>query len=155
MNRFDHFVKEELKVLGYIRYVDDFVLFSTDKQQLRMYQQAIRNYLQDLRLLLHPRKTQIYPCKLGVPFLGFRVFPYYRYVLKAQRHRYRRHLNKQLRHPAQFTHTQIADGANSWLGHIGFGQSARLKISTFTYLRDKGLDLHQRRSGSWWLVEQQ
>ena len=34
MNRFDHFVKEKLKV-PYIRYVDDFVLFSSDKKILR------------------------------------------------------------------------------------------------------------------------
>ncbi len=28
----DHFVKEELRIAGYVRYVDDFLLFSDDKQ---------------------------------------------------------------------------------------------------------------------------
>ena len=155
MNRFDHFVKEELFVKGYLRYVDDFVLFSDSKHELHTYQQRIASYLQKLRLLLHPRKTQIYSTQTGVLFLGFKVFPHYRYVLKQNRHRYRRNLKKKLNNPHKYSSQAIVDGANSWRGHILFGQSARLESQTFMYLRNKGLDLHQRPSGSWWLVEQQ
>ena len=155
MNRFDHFVKEHLQIKGYIRYVDDFVLFAKSKKELQETIPMLKDYLQALRLILHPRKTHIYVSERGVPFLGFQVFPHYRYVLKAKRHRYRRHLRKKVKNPEQVSHIDIVNGANSWLGHISFGQSKRLKSQTFHYLRSKGLNLYQRRSGSWGLVDQQ
>ncbi|MBX2893591.1 MAG: RNA-directed DNA polymerase [Saprospiraceae bacterium] len=58
LNRFDHFVKETLRVPGYIRYVDDFVLFAESKAQLRLWKAERERYLAGLRLLLHPAKTR-------------------------------------------------------------------------------------------------
>jgi retron-type reverse transcriptase len=40
LNGFDHFVKETLRCRAYIRYCDDFVVFSDDKQALRAHQPA-------------------------------------------------------------------------------------------------------------------
>jgi RNA-directed DNA polymerase len=34
LNQFDHFVSQKLKPSGYLRYVDDFALFSNDRDQL-------------------------------------------------------------------------------------------------------------------------
>ena len=73
MNRFDHYIKEVLKVPGYIRYVDDFVLFSEDKAKLWEWKEQIQHYLVRLRLLLHPDKTQIYQVERGVPFFRFPI----------------------------------------------------------------------------------
>ena len=78
LNRFDHFVKEQLGVPGYVRYVDDFVLLGHKKEQLREWIREIIAYLGKLRLLPHPDKTQIHLTKDGIPFLGFQVFPHYR-----------------------------------------------------------------------------
>ena len=155
MNRFDHFAKEQLFAKGYIRYVDDFVLFADSKYLLRNYQLRTEEYLSEIRLLLHPNKTQLFACHSGVPFLGFKVFPHYRHVLKSKTHRYRRNLNRKLTSPSAYSHRDIVNGANSWRGHILFGQSARLESQTFQYLRERGLDLHRRPSGSWRLLEQQ
>lgn len=41
LNRFDHFVKRELKCAGYVRYVDDCLLFSDDKAQLHAWRSAV------------------------------------------------------------------------------------------------------------------
>jgi retron-type reverse transcriptase len=155
MNRFDHFVKEQLRVPGYIRYVDDFVLFSDRKAQLWSWKKAILHYLVGLRLLLHPHKTHIYHTRKGVPFLGFQVFPHHRYVSKAKVWRYRRHLRKQIHKQTGPPDEGFMAGINSWLGHIRFGQSERLETQTFSYLYRKGLRLQKRPSGSWGRVEQQ
>jgi retron-type reverse transcriptase len=57
----DHFVKERLGIKGYVRYVDDFLLFSDDKGLLGEAREAIREFLTGLRLRLHPKKNVVFP----------------------------------------------------------------------------------------------
>lgn len=72
MNRFDQFVKHRLKVKYYIRYADDFVIFSDDKNRLADQIKLIDNFLaQELRLTLHPDKLFIKALNSGVDFLGW------------------------------------------------------------------------------------
>jgi len=150
MNRFDHFVKEELGK-PYIRYVDDFVIFSNDKAELTKIKIEIQTYLQSLRLITHPNKTHIHIVEKGVPFLGFRNFPEYRYVLKKKSHRSKRHifskvdlLQKELLSP-----DELQSGLNSWLGHIRFGQSKHLENSLFRTLLEKDVNIVRHPKGSW------
>lgn len=71
LNGFDHFVKRELKCGGYVRYVDDFLLFGDDKAQLHRWRSTIVEYLVTLRLRLHENRAQVYPVKTGIPFWAF------------------------------------------------------------------------------------
>ncbi len=155
LNRFDHFVKERLQVQGYIRYVDDFVLFSCSKSELWAQKRQISKYLSNLRLLVHPNKSQVFKVAKGLPFLGFHIFPQYRYVKKQNRKRYRRFLNKKLqtRKTREYDPEQLESGLNSWLGHIRFGQSKRLEYQTFWYLWHYGVNLFRHPRGSWRLLE--
>jgi len=75
LNGFDHFVKERLHCKGYVRYVDDFVLFSNSKEELRQWEKEIEAYLETLRLKLNPKRTVLYPSSEGRPFLGQIVYP--------------------------------------------------------------------------------
>ncbi|MEO0640313.1 MAG: RNA-directed DNA polymerase [Bacteroidota bacterium] len=153
MNPLDHFMKEELGVPGYIRYVDDFVLFHPSRVQLRLLLSEVETFVHKMKLNLHPNKTHIYQTHQGVPFLGFLIFPHYRWVQKARVHRFKRHLKKQL--ASQVDQKRLVQGVNSWLGHIRFGQSYQREMQTFAYLQQKGLNLFRRPSGSWGLVDQQ
>ena len=74
LNPFDHFVKRGLRVAGYVRYVDDFVLFSDDAAVLRRGREAIVDRLAGLRLTIHPG-AHVRPVTEGIPCLGFVVFP--------------------------------------------------------------------------------
>lgn len=77
LNNFDHFIKEELKIKYYGRYVDDFVLIHNDKNYLLSLIPIIRQYLLEKeRLVLHPNKTYIQPISHGVQFLGAIIKPY-------------------------------------------------------------------------------
>jgi len=156
LNRFDHFVKEKLSVKDYIRYVDDFVLFSNSKETLWNWKLQIEAYLQELRLILHPNKSQIHRVANGVPFLGFKLYPYHRQVLKQNIRRYRRFLRKKLkiRTEGRLNPEHLEGGLNSWLGHIRFGASMRLEYKTFWYLRQHGVNLFRHPGGSWRVLEQ-
>jgi RNA-directed DNA polymerase len=157
LNRFDHFVKEELRVPAYVRYVDDFVLLSNDKSQIREWKIKITTYLAGLRLIPHPNKTQMHHTKDGIPFLGFTVFPEYKYVRKEKIKRYKRYLrqNMKLRKADRLSPQTLETQLNAWLGHIKFGQSKRLEYTVFWYLRKQGVELFTSPSGSWRVLEQQ
>ena len=77
MNNFDHWVKQELGIKYYGRYVDDFVLIHTDKEYLKTCIPRIRNYLkEELLLELHPNKIYFQHVRKGVQYLGAVVKPY-------------------------------------------------------------------------------
>jgi retron-type reverse transcriptase len=75
LNGFDHFVKEDLKCQRYLRYVDDFALFSDDRGYLAAARSRIAAYLDPLRIRLHPIKSQLFETRYGANFVGFRVLP--------------------------------------------------------------------------------
>lgn len=71
----DHFIKEDLRVPGYVRYADDLVLFGDDKRAMWEWHDRLRARLADLRLKLHPDKTQLRPSSAGLKYLGFVLKP--------------------------------------------------------------------------------
>lgn len=70
LNAMDHFIKEWLRAKGYLRYVDDFALFSNSRCQLEEWRCELERFLAQRRLLLHPRKTVICGCTEPATFLG-------------------------------------------------------------------------------------
>lgn len=71
LNDMDHMIKEDLKIKGYGRYMDDFVLIHHDKNTLQNARKDIENHLQTLDMSLNEKKTQIYHLKDGVLYLGY------------------------------------------------------------------------------------
>lgn len=74
LNPFDHFVTRMLRCPGYVRYVDDMLLFAEEKKTLWQWKTAIQQRLTTLRLTIHPG-AHPHPVTEGIPFLGFVVFP--------------------------------------------------------------------------------
>lgn len=71
----DHFAKEQLKLKGYIRYMDDIVFLDNDKTILKRkyieFKKFVSNNLQlDLKPLVLDKTSN------GIPFLGYKVFKY-------------------------------------------------------------------------------
>jgi len=75
LGRFDHWIKEDRKIKGYVRYMDDFILFSKDKQSLKSELKAMEWFLRDNLKLTLKDNVQLNRSSRGVGFLGFRVFP--------------------------------------------------------------------------------
>jgi RNA-directed DNA polymerase len=81
LNPFDHFVKKELGIRYYGRYVDDFVIVHSDKGYLKSIIPVIREYLQaELQLTLHPNKIYLQHFSKGVKFLGAVIKPHRIYI---------------------------------------------------------------------------
>ena len=86
LNPLDHFVKRELKIECYGRYVDDMVLVHSDKSVLLRAIESIRRFLSDRLLLeLHPNKIRLQPVSYGFSFLGQYILPYRVYPCRRLR----------------------------------------------------------------------
>jgi retron-type reverse transcriptase len=80
LNELDQFVKRELKIKYYGRYVDDFFLIHPDREYLKNCIIWIREMLSDkLRLELHPKKMYLQHYAKGVKFLGVLIMPWRTY----------------------------------------------------------------------------
>ncbi len=71
----DHFIKEELRIKHYVRYMDDMIILHNDKTQLWQWFGEIKNYLEyNLRLRFN-NKTAVFNVNKGIDFLGYRQYP--------------------------------------------------------------------------------
>ena len=74
--RFDHWVKKELGIKYYGRYVDDFVIIHPDKEYLKSLIPQLSNFLlSTLKLTLHPKKIYLQHYTKSVQFLGTIIKP--------------------------------------------------------------------------------
>ena len=75
LDDFDHWVKQDLRVRHYIRYVDDLVILGSGPDELRRVGDQIVAHLAADGLAVHPHKLRLAPVAAGVPFLGYVVWP--------------------------------------------------------------------------------
>lgn len=88
LHEFDYHIKHEICIHYYLRYMDDFVLFSNSKNDLNTIRNYIRDFLSDnLLLTLSENKSIIYETSKGVDFCGFRCYPTHAVIKKAARKR--------------------------------------------------------------------
>lgn len=99
MNKFDQFVKHKLKVRYYIRYADDFVIFSEDKEYLENIILIMRKFLEkELKLELHPDKVFIKTLASGLDFLGMINFPEYKILRTKTKRKMLKEISKKYQH---------------------------------------------------------
>lgn len=118
LNKFDQFVKHKLKTKYYIRYCDDFVIFSQDKKYLENLIPIINDFLQNkLKLTLHPDKVFVKTIYSGVDYLGWKNFKDHRILRKATKERMLKHLEKEFK----------KEILNSYLGLLSHGNTEKLR----------------------------
>lgn len=67
----DHYIKEQLGIKEYVRFMDDGIIFSKDKEKLELVRVQIENKLKEYKLCLNS-KTEIYSSNRGFEFVGYR-----------------------------------------------------------------------------------
>jgi len=88
MNELDRFVKHRLKARYYLRYADDFVVLSPDRQSLESTLPEIQGCLSNrLKLVLHSDKITLRTLASGVDWLGWAHFTDYRVLRTVTKRR--------------------------------------------------------------------
>jgi len=117
MNEFDQWAKHNLKAEYYIRYADDFVILSENKDELKVYILEIQRFLKNrLSLSLHPNKIQIKTFASGVDFLGWIHFPYHKVLRTTTKKRILRKIRKKA----------SSETMQSYLGLLSHGNTEKL-----------------------------
>jgi hypothetical protein len=128
----DNFVTRGLGCRGYLRYVDDFALFSDDKAELWRWRAALIKRLERLRLTIHP-VAQPRLVTEGIPFLGFVVFPHRRHLKRRKGIYYRRKLRRLLAgyYQGEISVAEIAASVQGWVNHVRYGNTVGLRKAIF------------------------
>lgn len=83
----DHFIKERLRFKGYVRYMDDQLLWHHDKWKLVEAYAIIKSYIQD-ELQCELRPEVLNRTRYGLPFLGYRILPDHTRLLQKSKRRF-------------------------------------------------------------------
>ncbi len=119
MNEFDQFVKHRLKANYYIRYADDFVILSENREWLENQIEPIKNFLYyRLGLELHPQKLYMKTLASGLDFLGWVHFPSHRVLRTATKRRMFKRMKG----------NENIQAANSYLGMLHHGNAYKIKL---------------------------
>jgi hypothetical protein len=128
LNPFDHFVKRELRCSGYLRYVDDMLLFAGDKATLWAWRGAVVERLAGRRLTVHPG-AHPRPVTEGIPFLGFVVYPDRRRLKRRKCIAFQRRFLALVRRctAGNIALDQLTASAQGWANHARYGNTVGLR----------------------------
>lgn len=119
MNEFDQFAKHQLKAKYYIRYADDFVILSENREWLVSLLPRIETFLEErLALTLHPNKVSIATSASGTDFLGWIHFPDHRVLRTSTKRRMLRRIKNM---------EGKVEVVQSYLGLLKHGNAQKLK----------------------------
>jgi retron-type reverse transcriptase len=118
LNELDQWVKHNLRAKNYIRYADDFVVLSADREWLVNLIPRIAEFLEiRLKLRLHDKKVFIQTYASGVDFLGWINFPDHRVLRRTTKRRMFARINENPRN----------ESLQSYLGMLKHGNTKKIK----------------------------
>lgn len=125
LNKLDQYIKHTLGAKYYVRYMDDFIILSPDKEQLRHWLADIERFLRDeLKLELNP-KTTILAAKNGIDFVGYKHRATHRKVRPDSVKRIKGTIKQY--ESGKITKEQLQKKIQSWTGHAGHADSYHLR----------------------------
>jgi len=121
MNELDQFIKHHFKLKYYLRYADDFIIFSRSSN-FDCYTDTIKEFLNGkLKLELHPKKIIIRKLDWGIDFLGYIALPHY--ILP--RTKTKRRIFKKLKE--KINESYFNQSLQSYLGYFKHANSHKLQ----------------------------
>lgn len=128
LNEADHYAKERLRIKHYIRYMDDILILSPSKRELRIVKDELTDFLEGRLRLSVSAKTSIRPVDLGVEWVGYRVWPTHRLVKRATKQKIKRRL-RHLQHlyaAGLIDYEGVRATVHSYLGYLKHCNSRNL-----------------------------
>ena len=147
LSSFDHWVKEELHVKHYYRYMDDVVIFASSKEELHEIHRKVAAYTRDYLHLNIKGNYQIFPTKVrGVDFVGYRFFGEYTLLRKSTAINFKRKMRacrKKMENNIPPTYSEWCS-FNSYKGWLGNCDSYRLSKKYIEPLIDYMQDYYEK-----------
>ena len=154
LNGLDHYIKENLKIKYYTRYMDDGIILHHDKEYLKSCLQEIKSNLEDKLHLELNQKTQIVPMAQGVDYLGFHFYlTDTGKVIRRLRTSSKKRMKKRLRSfekaykKDKITMQAVSRSLASYKGHLSHGHVHALwedQMHQFVLLKDADRSLENK-----------
>ena len=152
LNELDNFIKHELKIKYYLRYVDDFVILGRSYKELQEDFLNIQKFLSDeLFLRLEKRKTQINKIFFGIDFTGYVCF---KQVVRVRSRNFRRFIKQfkkkvDLFYKEELSLEKLFASVVSYAGHLSHTNSKKilefLVLEYYNVIARKAV----QRGGNW------
>lgn len=134
MDEFDRFIKEKLQIKYYSRYMDDCVIIHNDKDYLKKCLVVLKKFLKEKTLLNFNNKTEIFPIKNGVDYLGWHFYlnengKIIRKVKTETKNKYKRKIKflKKAYISKKLADSEIRQILSSYRAHLAFGHTYKLQ----------------------------
>lgn len=142
LDAMDKLIKRELGIEFYGRYMDDFYLIHPSKEYLKYCLEAITEYLNTLDLTLN-EKTQIFPFKNGISYLGFHTYiTDSGKVIRKVKNDNKRNAQRKYRKMAKLvvqgklSQQKFDSSYRAWKNHISHGNCYKLAKQTDKMIQD-------------------
>lgn len=155
MDSFDHYVKHDLKIRYYGRYVDDFVIIHEDKEYLKKLVTQLSAFLQlELQATIHPKKIYLQHYSKGVSFLGTIILPNRIYIAKRTKGNFYEAIEKHNKiardhKPTKEEQQAFQSSMNSYLGIMKPCKASQQGKYYKSYKLRKHM-INKNLSGWWW-----
>lgn len=142
LDKLDHYIKEQLRVKCYIRYMDDFILLSQDERFLNHCKSNVRQKLKAIGFEFNIRKTKIFHISKGLLFLGFifRLTDSGKILMRIDPANVKRERKKlfrlvKLAKQGKISKVKVYECYESWKNHASKGNSHKLIQRMDQYLK--------------------
>ena len=130
LDQVDHFIKDEIGLKGYVRYMDDLLLFSNDKPELWDAFSQVERFLDErLALTVKIGSVVLSPTHEGLSFLGLRVYPGLIRLSRKGWRRFRRNViqKEKLYEQGFVSADELNRSIGSVVGHIRHADTRNLR----------------------------
>ena len=142
LNELDHYIKKNLKIKYYIRYMDDGILLHENKEYLEYCLKEIEKILNKYKLKLN-NKTKIINIKNGFEFLGFRFFIKNNKVIMKVKNQTKKRFKRKIKKLDNLVNNKKLDNKvlkqvqDSYIGHLKHGNTNNLIYKTIKKYEQK------------------
>lgn len=129
LNELDHYIKEDLHISYYVRYMDDFLLLVPTKEEAKKIKEKIVCFLKDnLKLELNV-KSKYYPNCMGIDFCGYKIFETHFLIRKRSKAKIKRLIKSWNRFYEQgmLQLENVVQRWQAWCGHISHANAYNIK----------------------------
>lgn len=133
LNDLDHLIKDKMGIKYYGRYMDDFYIIMPEKEKLKKILGIVKQEVEKLGLSLNP-KTQIFPLKNGIDFLGFHSYltdsgKIVKKIRRRSKNNAKRRLRKLLlmRKNGKISKEKVLQSYDCWMNHAKHGNTYHLR----------------------------
>ena len=93
LNELDHYVKDELKIKLYTRYMDDQIFLLKNKEEAKKVFLQVEKYITEKLNLRLNKKSKYFPNKKGIDFCGYVIFPTHIKLRKRFKNKLKKNIN--------------------------------------------------------------